>query len=153
VYFFLTASPDRGKTILVRPHEGSCSDFINFSTFMYSYILLMSVYDVSDVMIILWQMVRTRSDNSEYDEVPESSNCRRGAFHPPEPPPSPPTPPPSIEQLLAPLNAIMQRLTTIDERQAGQSQQYQQLQESYFDFLATQPPEFAETIDPLEANH
>jgi hypothetical protein len=45
-------------------------------------------------------------------------------------------------------------LTAIDERQAGQSQQHQQLQESsYFDFLATQHPEFTETTDPLEANH
>jgi hypothetical protein len=99
-------------------------------------------------------MVQTRSGKGEYDEVPESSNRHRGAFCPPEPPPSPPTPPTSLEQLLAPLNAIVQRLTAIDECQAGQSQQHQQLQEfSYFDFLATQPPEFAETTDPLEANH
>jgi hypothetical protein len=48
----------------------------------------------------------------------------------------------------------VQRLTSIDERQTGQSQQHQHLQESsYFDFLATQPLEFAETIDPVEANH
>jgi hypothetical protein len=60
----------------------------------------------------------------------------------------------SLEQLLAQLNAIVQRLTAIDERQAGQSQQHQQLQEfSYFDFLATQPPKFTETTDPLESNH
>jgi hypothetical protein len=102
----------------------------------------------------LWQMVRTRSGKGEYDEVPESSNRHREAFYPPEPPPSPPMPPTSLEQLLAPLNAIVQRLIVIDESQAGQSQQHQQLQKSsYFDFLATQPPEFAETIDPLEANH
>jgi hypothetical protein len=50
-----------------------------------------------------------------------------GAFHPPEPPPSPLTPPASLEQLLALLNAIVQRLIAIDERQAGQSQQHQQL--------------------------
>jgi hypothetical protein len=99
-------------------------------------------------------MVRTRSGKGEYDEVSESSNRRREAFRPPEPPPSPLTPPISLEQLLAPLNAIVQRLTAIDEHQAGQSQQYQQLQESsYFNFLATQPPEFTETTDPLEANH
>jgi hypothetical protein len=99
-------------------------------------------------------MVRTPSGKGEYDEVPESSNRHREAFYPPEPPPSPPTPSTSLEQLLAPLNAIVQRLTVIDERQAGQSQQHQQLQESsYFDFLATQPPEFTETTDPLEANH
>jgi hypothetical protein len=99
-------------------------------------------------------MVRTRSGKGEYDEVPESSNHRREAFHPFEPPPSPPTPPTSLEQLLAPLNAIVQGLTAIDERQAGQSQQHQQLQESsYFDFLVTQPPEFTKTTYPLEANH
>jgi hypothetical protein len=87
----------------------------------------------------LWQMVQTRSGVGEYDEVPESSNRRREAFRPPEPPPSPLTPPTSLEQLFSPLNAIMQRLTVIDERQVGQSQQNQQLQESsYFDFLATQ---------------
>jgi hypothetical protein len=99
-------------------------------------------------------MVRTRSGNGEYDEVPESSNRRHEAFRPPEPPLSPPMLPTSLEQLLAPLNAIVQRLTTIDERQAGQSQQHRQLQESsYFDFLATQPPEFTETTNPLEANN
>jgi hypothetical protein len=60
----------------------------------------------------------------------------------------------SFEQLLAPLNAIMLKLVAIDERQAGQSQPHQQSQESfYFDFLATQPPEFAEAMDPLEANN
>jgi hypothetical protein len=102
----------------------------------------------------LWQMVRTRSGKGEYDEIPESSNLRREAFRPPEPPPSPPSPLTILEQLLAPLIAIMRRLTMIDESQAGQSQQYQQLQEfSYFDLLATQPPEFAETTYPLEANH
>jgi hypothetical protein len=48
----------------------------------------------------------------------------------------------------------MQRLVAIDERQAGQAQQHQQPQESsYFDLLATQPPLFAETTNPLEANH
>jgi hypothetical protein len=99
-------------------------------------------------------MVQTRSGKGEYGEVPESSNRHRGAFRQPEPPPSPLTPPTSLEQLLTPLNAIVQRLTAIDERQAGQSQQHQQLQESsYFDFLATQPPEFVEATDPLEANH
>jgi hypothetical protein len=99
-------------------------------------------------------MVRTRSGKDEYAEVPESSNHRRGAFRPLEPQPTPPTPPTSLKQLFAPLNAIMQRLTTIDERQAGQSQQHQQLQESsYFDFLATQPPEFAEMMYPFEVNH
>jgi hypothetical protein len=69
------------------------------------------------------------------------------------PPPSPLTPLVSLEQLLVPLNVIMQRLTVIDECEAGQSQHHQQPQESsYFDFLATQPPELA-MIVPLEGNH
>jgi hypothetical protein len=102
----------------------------------------------------LWQMVQTRSGKDVYDDVPESSTHRRGAFHPPVPPPSPPITPVSLEQLLAPLNAIMQKLAAIDESQVGQSQPHQQSQESsYFDFLATQPPEFADAMDPLEANN
>jgi hypothetical protein len=101
VLFFLTTAPDRGETILVRPHEGSYSDFISFSVFLYSYILLMSVYTVSDGM--------------NYT-VADGAN-----FLPHVPPPSPLTPLAGLDQLLAPLNAFMQRLTTIDERQPGQS--------------------------------
>jgi hypothetical protein len=69
----------------------------------------------------LWQMVRTRSGKGVYDDVFEFSTHRRGAFHPPVPPPSPPLPPVSLEQLLAPLNAIMEKLVAINERQVGQS--------------------------------
>jgi hypothetical protein len=99
-------------------------------------------------------MVRTWSGKGEYDEVPESSNSHCGAFRLPVLPPSPPTPPVSLEQLLALLNAIMQRLAAIDEHQVEQLQHHQQPHESsYFNFLATQPPEFAEMTDPLEANH
>jgi hypothetical protein len=102
----------------------------------------------------LWQMVRTRSGKDVYDDVPEFSAHHRGTFNPPVPPSSPPTPPISLEQLLAPLNAIVQKLAAINERQAGQLQPHQQSQESsYFDFLATQPLEFAEATDPLEANN
>jgi hypothetical protein len=102
----------------------------------------------------LWQMVRTRSGKDVYDDVPEFSTRHRGTFNPPVPPSSPPTPPISLEQLLAPLNAIVQKLAAINERQAGQLQPHQQSQESsYFDFLATQPLEFAEATDPLEANN
>jgi hypothetical protein len=64
-------------------------------------------------------MVRTRSGKGKYDEVPESSNSRHGAFRLPVPPRSPLAPPMSLEQLLASQNAIMQRLAEIDERQAG----------------------------------
>jgi hypothetical protein len=53
VLFFLTAAPNRGNTNLVRPREGSCSDFISFSSFMYSYKLLMSIYAISDVMVYI----------------------------------------------------------------------------------------------------
>jgi hypothetical protein len=99
-------------------------------------------------------MVRTRSGKGVYDDVPKSSTHHRGTFHPTVPLPSPSVQPVSLEQLLAPLNAIVQRLTAIDERQAVQSQHHQQPQESsYFDFLVTQPLEFAETTNPLEANH
>jgi hypothetical protein len=102
----------------------------------------------------LWQMVRTRSGKDVYDDVPEFSTRCHGTFHPPVPPSSPPTHPVSLEQLLAPLNAIVQKLAAIDERQAGQSQPYQPSQESsYFDFLATLPPEFTEAMDPLEASN
>jgi hypothetical protein len=81
--------------------------------------------------------VRTRSGKDVYHDVPKFSTRRRGTFHPPVPPPSPPTTQVSLEQLLAPLNAIVQKLAAIDEHQAGQSQPYQQSQESsYFDFLA-----------------
>jgi hypothetical protein len=83
-------------------------------------------------------------------DVSESPTHRCGAF-PPVPPPMPLA---SLEQLLAPLNAIMQSLAASVECQAGQSQQPQQPQESsYLDFLASRPPKFAETIDPLDANH
>jgi hypothetical protein len=99
-------------------------------------------------------MVRTRSGKGEYDDVPESSTRRRGIFRPPVPPPSPPTPPVGLEQLVAQLNAITQRLAAINARQAGQSQNHQQPQDSsYLNFLATRPPKSAETTDPLEANH
>jgi hypothetical protein len=115
---------------------------------------LMSFHTFLRVQTTLWQMVRTRSGKGVYDDIPESSTHRRGAFYPAVPPPSPPTPPVSLEQLLALLNAIVQRLTAIDERQAGHSQQHQQPQESsYLNFLATHPPVFTETTDPLEANH
>jgi hypothetical protein len=89
-----------------------------------------------------------------YDDVPESSTRHHGAFRPPVPPPSSPAPLVSLEQLLAPLNSIMQKLVAINERQVGQSQPHQQSQDSsYFDFLATKPLEFAEATDPLEANN
>jgi hypothetical protein len=98
-------------------------------------------------------MVRTRSGKSVYDDVPESSNHRRGTLHPPVPPPPPPTPLVNLEQLLASQNAIMQRLVEIYEHQAGHSQHHVQPQDSsYRDFLATHSPVLAEMTDLLEAN-
>jgi hypothetical protein len=85
-----------------------------------------------------------------YDDVPKSSTRHRGAFRLPVPPSSLLMPPVSLEKLLAPLNTIVQWLNC----QSRQSQSHQQPQESsYIDFLATQPPEFAEAMDPLDANH
>jgi hypothetical protein len=99
-------------------------------------------------------MVQSHSGKGVCDDIPEFSTRHRGTFLPPVPPPSPPMPLVSLEQLLASHNAIMQRLAAIDKRQAGQTQQHQQPQESsYFNFLGTQPPLFTKTIDPLEANH
>jgi hypothetical protein len=98
-------------------------------------------------------MVRTLSGKGVYDDVPESSTCHCVISRPPVPPPSPAMSLVSLEQLLVSLNAIMQRLAAIDDRQAVQSQPHQQPQESYFDFLPTQPTEFAKTTGPLEANH
>jgi hypothetical protein len=98
-------------------------------------------------------MVQTLSGKDVYDDVPESSTHRRGAFHPLVPSPSPPMPPASLEKLLAPLNAIMQSLAAIDEHQAEQSQHQQSQESSYFDFLATQLLEFTKTIYLLQANH
>jgi hypothetical protein len=128
------------------------SSIISF--FMYSNMFLMSFDTFLMVWDTLWQKVQTHSSKGMYDDVPESSTRRRGTFSLPAPPPSPLTPPVSLEQLLAPLNPIVQRLAAIGEWQAIQVQLHQQPQESsYFNFLVTQPPEFAETTDPLEANH
>jgi hypothetical protein len=66
-------------------------------------------------------MVRTRLEKGMYDDVSKSSTRRCGAF-PPVPPPMPLA---NLEQLLAPLNAIMQSLAASVECQAGQSQQPQ----------------------------
>jgi hypothetical protein len=60
-------------------------------------------------------MTRTRSGKGVYDDVLESSTRHRGTFHSHVPPPSPSTPPVSLKQLLAPLNAIVQRLAAIGE--------------------------------------
>jgi hypothetical protein len=103
-------------------------------------------YLVEDGVNSLWQGV--------LDDVPESSTHRHGTLRPPVPMPSPLTSPVSLEQLLASQNAIMQRLAEIGECQVGHSQHHQQPQNSsYLDILATHPPVFVETTDPLEANH
>jgi hypothetical protein len=90
--------------------------FHGFLIFVQSYMFLMSCYTFLMVCTTLWQMVQTRSGKGVYDDGPESSTLHRRTFHSPVPPPSPPAPPVSLEQLLAPLNAIVQRLVAIDER-------------------------------------
>jgi hypothetical protein len=74
---------------------------------MYSYIFLISFYNVSDDMNYLVTDGVNSLRKREYDEVPESSNNHRGALRPPVSPPSPPMPSVSLEQLLASQNAIM----------------------------------------------
>jgi hypothetical protein len=54
---FLIAASYRSETVVVRPCEGLHSDFINFSTFIHSYILFMSVYTFLMVRTTLWKMV------------------------------------------------------------------------------------------------
>jgi hypothetical protein len=110
--------------------------FHQFSAFMYSSILLRLLYTFLMVWTTLWQMVRTHSGKGVYDDVLESSTHHHGTIRSLVSPPSPPMPPVSLEQLLVPLNAIVQRLAAIDESQAGRSQYHQQPQDSsYLDFL------------------
>jgi hypothetical protein len=84
--------------------------FHQFFAFMHSYILLLSVYIFLMVRYTLWPMVRTHSGKGVYDDVPESSNRRCRVLRPPVPPSAPPV---GLDQLLAPLNAIVQRLVAI----------------------------------------
>jgi hypothetical protein len=89
--------------------------FHQFSAFMYSSILLRLLYTFLMVWTTLWQMVRTHSGKGVYDDVLESSTHHCGTIRSPVSPPSPPMRPVSLEQLLVPLNAIVQRLAAIDE--------------------------------------
>jgi hypothetical protein len=66
------------------------------------------------------------------------------------------TPPPiSLEQLLATQNDLMRRLVENDEHHGTECQQprHQEGDSSYSDFLATHPPVFANSTDPLEADN
>jgi hypothetical protein len=97
-------------------------------------------------------MVRTRTVEELNRDNPEGSLARGrgkvpcGGAQPP--------PPVSLEQLLATQNDLMRRLIENDERRGNERQQprHQERDSSYSDFLATQPPIFADAIDPLEAD-
>jgi hypothetical protein len=103
----------------------------------------------------LWQMVRTRTFKDSILEIPEGSI---GHGHGQVPhggaPPPPPHPPIRLEQLLATQNDLMRRLVENDERHGAKRQQpqHQERDSLYSDFLATHPPVFADTTDPLEAD-
>jgi hypothetical protein len=126
---FSTAAPDRGETILVGPREGIMFRFQQF----FCISVFIHIAHVSLHYILWYELHYDRW--CELTQVLESSNHHRGAFHPHVPSLSPLMPPASLKQLLTPLNAIVQKLTAIDEQQAGQSQHHQQPQESsYFNF-------------------
>jgi hypothetical protein len=102
--------------------------------------------------------VRPRSTDDDMLDVPEGSAPRgRGRGQPScanEPPP-PPHPPVSLEQLLATQNELMTLLIqneTCRGVECPQHPQYQYMNTSYSEFLATHPPLFSGGRDPLEAD-
>jgi hypothetical protein len=99
--------------------------------------------------------VRTRPFEDSILDIPEGSvGCGRGQVPCGGAPPPPPHPPVSLEQLLATQNDLMRRLVENDEHRGAEHQQprHQERDSSYSDFLATQPPVFADVTDPLEAD-
>jgi hypothetical protein len=103
-------------------------------------------------------MMRTRTGDFTQD-APEPSNARAGAAmnelrNAARGTPSPPPPPVSLEQLLATQNELMRVLMeNLVHREAHPPHHQPGVETSYTDFLAMQPPTFAEAIDPLEANN
>jgi hypothetical protein len=151
---FLTTTPDRGETAIVNLVKAydQISSIISFYVFQHVSLVILHLSDGMIYFVV--DGANSLRQEHVYDDVPESSTHRRATFHPPMPPPSPPTSPVSLEQLLVPLNVIVQRLAAINERQAGHSKQHQQPPESsYLNFLAAHPTKFVETTDPLETNH
>jgi hypothetical protein len=103
----------------------------------------------------IWEMVRTRTFEDPILDFPEGSvGCGRGQVPHGGAPPPPPRPPVSLEQLLAMHNDLMRRLVENDEHHGAEHQQprHQERYSLYSDFLATHPPVFADTTDPLEVD-
>jgi hypothetical protein len=109
----------------------------------------------------LWQMVCTHTGDFTQDAL-EPSNTRAGAAmnelrnsaRETPPPPPPPPPPVSLEQLLATQNELMRMLTeNLVQLEVLPPHRQPGVETSYTDFLATQPPMFAEAIDPLQSDN
>jgi hypothetical protein len=100
----------------------------------------------------IWQMVQTMTYKFPILDIPEGS-VGRGRGQVPRGS-APPQPPVSLEQLLAAHNDLIRRLVENDERRGAECQQprHQERDSSYSDFLATNPPVFADATDPLEAD-
>jgi hypothetical protein len=101
-------------------------------------------------------MVCTRTSEELSLNIPEGSAGRgHGQVPCGGAPPPPPHPPVSLEQLLATQNDFMRRLVENDERRWVErpQPQHQDRDSSYSDFLATHPPVFADTTDPLESDN
>jgi hypothetical protein len=103
-------------------------------------------------------MVHTITTDDNMLDIPEgSAPCRRGrgySSHGNAPPP-PLHPPVSLEQLLATQSELMTLLIQNEARHgAGRPQhpQYQDMNTSYSEFLATHPPLFSGGKDQLEAD-
>jgi hypothetical protein len=116
--------------------------------------ILLDHYDYLMMQSCLWQMVRTRTIDDDVLDIPEGSAPRgRGRVQPSHgnAPPPPPHPPVSLEQLLATQNELIQ----IEARRGAerpQHPQYQDMNTSYSEFLATHPPLFSRGKDLLEAD-
>jgi hypothetical protein len=111
--------------------------------------ILLDHYDYLMMQRCLWQMVCTRTTDDDVLEIPEGSAPRgRGRRQPsrgnaPLPPPHPPV---SLEQLLATQNELMTLLIQNEARRGverPQHPQYQDMNTSYSEFLATHPPLFS----------
>jgi hypothetical protein len=97
-------------------------------------------------------MVRTRTSKDSILDIPKGF-VGRGRGHVPRGG-APPPPPVNLEQLLAMQNDLMRRLIENDERRGAERQQprHQERDFLYSDFLATHPPVFTESTDPLEVD-
>jgi hypothetical protein len=134
--------------------------FCKYSCLHFHYVYLMQGFhnillDVCKYLMMqssVWQMVRTRTFEELSLDNPEGSAGREHGQVPCGG--APPPPPVSLEQLLATQNDLMRRLIENDERRGAEHQQpqHQERDSSYSDFLATNPPVFADVTKPLEAD-